>query len=82
MVFGSNTGFGANTLCELFPHIHTEGFCCVGEAMQFLLQIRVQCINLTQCEFAAISSQIHIAFCVSRALDIVAPIHLDVIQST
>ena len=26
MVFGANTGFGMNTMCELFPHIHTEGF--------------------------------------------------------
>ena len=24
-------GFGMNTVCELFPHIHMEGFCCVGQ---------------------------------------------------
>ena len=29
--FGVNTGFGTNTVCELFPHIHTEGFHCVGQ---------------------------------------------------
>ena len=29
--FGANTGFGMNTVCELFPHIHTEGFPCVGQ---------------------------------------------------
>ena len=24
-------GFGANIVCELFPHIHTEGFHCAGQ---------------------------------------------------
>ena len=24
-------GFGMNIVCELFPHIHTEGFHCVGQ---------------------------------------------------
>ena len=31
MVFGANTGFGMKTVCELFPHIHTENFPCVGQ---------------------------------------------------
>ena len=33
MVFGANTGFGMNTVCELFPHIHTEGFHCVCQGL-------------------------------------------------
>ena len=78
MVFGVNTGFGANTgfgmytVCELFPHIHTEGFHCVCQGLflhlQFLPQIRVQCVSLARCEFAVISSRIRIVFCVSRPL--------------
>ena len=57
MVFGTNTGFGANTglgtntVCELFPHIHTEGY---NLCLQFLPQIRMQCVSLTGCEFTAI----------------------------
>ena len=44
MVFGTNTGFGANTVCELFPHIHTEGFCCVHQGLAiFAMNLHAVC---------------------------------------
>ena len=43
-VLAKNTGFRVNTVCELFPHIHTEVFHCVhqGHAI-FTMNSRAVC---------------------------------------
>ena len=47
-----------NTVCELFPHIHTQGFPCVGQGHAIFAANSCAVCQLMQCEFAAISSQI------------------------
>ena len=42
--FGTNTGFGMNIVCELFPPIHTEGFHCAGQGhVIFAMNSRAVC---------------------------------------
>ena len=69
MVFGANMVLGQTQCVNCFPTYIQRVFIVWVKAMQFLPRIRMQCVNLTRCKFAAISSRIRIALCVSRPLE-------------
>ena len=63
--FSTNTGFGANTVCELFPHMHTEGFCCVGQGHAiFAMNLHAVCQPNVMWIHSDIIANLHCVLCV------------------
>ena len=62
-------GFGTNIVCELFPHIHTEGFHCVGQGhVIFAMNLHAVCQPNTMLICSDIVVNLHRVLCVKALM--------------